>query len=144
MPTPGLRNRMRLGCMRSAAKWSSCAPVASLTIGDVAGVEPAAGHHGQAPACGFDRGPDRGDALDRRVALSAGQNTIDAAADERFHSLCDIAGHVERAMAGDRERTCRFHQRPHARSPSATRPQRVELARQRADRQKAAESTTFG
>ena len=58
---------------------------------------------------------DRLEPFDRRVALSAREHTVHPAADQRLHGCRDVAGHVEGPVAGDRERTRRLDQRPHAR-----------------------------
>ena len=52
---------------------------------DVAGIEPAAGHHAKTAPCGLHCRADRHHALDRGVSLPARENAVHAAADERLH-----------------------------------------------------------
>jgi hypothetical protein len=68
-----------------------------------------------AAPCGRDSLDQRRKPLLCRIALSAGQNPVDATPDKRLDRLGHIAGHVEGTVTGNVHGPCRVNKRLGAR-----------------------------
>ena len=103
---------MPLATSLSAAKCISVSPVPARTAA-ICRIERAAAEDDDAAGGLLHQRGEQCRAFDRGIALAAGQHAADAGADQRFQRLVRVARHVEGAVAGDRDRPCRLHQRAH-------------------------------